>query len=84
MKTSMPQIQNKFKLFLLAIFCLAVFGGAQAALASTITIGGDHFLTIDGKKQFVVNGMELCSEGIEADNDMLQRINPNLVRLVLA
>ncbi len=65
LKNHLLQKQNVLKVFLAAVLYLALFGGAQTASASTITIGGDHFLTIDGKKQFVVSGQELCSHGMD-------------------
>ncbi len=59
-KKSMPQPQNIFKLFLLAVFCLALFGGAGEAAAAVTIINPDKTLSINGKKTFPQIFYSIC------------------------
>lgn len=52
----MPQTQNKFKLFLLAVFLFALlFSSAGEGRAATVTINPDKTISINGVKTFPVS-----------------------------
>jgi hypothetical protein len=62
----MPQKQNIFKLFLIAVLCLASLGMEGDARASTIAINPDKTISINGVKTFPTIMYYICDQWDES------------------